>query len=59
MEIKGMRAAAQYANVSHNAINRWVKKHGIGERRKNSMYFKTEDLDRIIKAREILKFRIK
>lgn len=59
MEIKGIRAAANYANVSHNAIHRWVKKHGIGEMRKGVFFIRTEELDPIINARKALNFRQK
>jgi len=59
MEIKGMRAAAKYAGVSHNAIFRWVNKHKIGELRKGVLYVRTEELDPIIEARKALNFRQK
>jgi hypothetical protein len=55
MTIKGLRAAAKYAGVSHETIRTWHREYGIGHTTTSTaaMVFTEEELAPFIEARKL------
>lgn len=47
-----LRAAAEYAGVSHQAIKNWISDYSIGELRDGQWLISKDKLDRVIAARD-------
>lgn len=54
-EITSLRSAAKLAGVSPEAVRLWCEKFDIGELRGNRWHIRVADLNKIIRARSVLK----